>query len=958
MLVCAGLAVAEPIRVGDDALQITLSDDQGVWREAAFASGGVAIPDLSGELWLLTIDGQAHRPGLARIAASQPAGGLALEGADEGFDWRLAYVVSGAGRVTKTLSVTARRPVLIERITLWDAASPLQPVVPRTSLQDIAAIYRTPAHGLFASLDYPYSRITVAQGRTRVSYPPHIQLAEGEAYACHSLTIGAVRRRPPTAYGFDRGEIDALDRYVQERFTPRFDRPMIVSCSINNRYTQPRGDVIFATMKDHPTLRDNTELLERELALMPKLGVEYYQVFPGVFDWGPNDPSAAQVDRLMGVARGHGVRMGDYSGATSVFCAHYNEYRNRLDKPQWLIRNAEGQVAGGYCFGNPAFVDYYVGTVVPNCKRFGFEIHCLDFLGLKTCHAADHGHPPGEDGLYHQVRGLLELLAGLDSVSPQMMSWSNSGNWAELLPKIAWHNPNLYLTDPFISTPWQGLNMTRLLDDARREQMVSLHNTRFIPYRFLTNCQYFFSQNSIVPDLRHYQFGALSTLAVTPNLCLGEVRPWLDRLAQPDREQAIEFYRTWTAFVRRHFDLWTTTYELGEPPGPGAVEVYAHAQGSRGFVFIVNPQYWSRQVEVPLDARAGLTARGPVEIEELYPTRRLRLWEQGPFPKLGDTLHIEAPAQQVVVLEIRPAAAQTGEARVFGLPGTIEPTPSGLLWKTSGPQGTSARALVIPAEPGSLASAEVSKDEPRIPKRLWSPIPLSFWPAEGGGLLVDLTFRGQPAPNELREWRVLAGTPSQGLTAKWHTGLPSGKLLRFPLFAGHPDQQVSMPMSEAQAQRLKLGPLASFCGGYVENAFSEEQETLVELATRQAPAPAQTQPASALRGGPSGPMPAEALDPQTSWWLETSFALPFMYTMGAEPAFDEHTVLVLPTIRQGQIASLQAWVNGSPLEVRLYRYPRNRGLGCYWADLVGTAAAGGDNRLVVHLQAAHGAGVP
>ncbi len=105
-------------------------------------------------------------------------------------------------------------------------------------------------------------------------------------------------------------------------------------------------------------------------------------------------------------------------------------------------------------------------------------------------------------------------------------------------------------------------------------------------------------------------------------------------------------------------------------------------------------------------------------------------------------------------------------------------------------------------------------------------------------------------------------------------------------------------------------------------------------------------------------MPAEALDPQTSWWLETSFALPFMYTMGAEPAFDEHTVLVLPTIRQGQIASLQAWVNGSPLEVRLYRYPRNRGLGCYWADLVGTAAAGGDNRLVVHLRAAHGAGVP
>ena len=124
----------------------------------------------------------------------------------------------------------------------------------------------------------------------------------------------------------------------------------------------------------------------------------------------------------------------------------------------------------------------------------------------------------------------------MDGVSPEMMSWSNSGNWDEFLPKIAWTNHNLYLTDPFIASPWQGLNMTRLLDDARREQMVSLHYSRFIPYRYLTNCQYFFCQNSIVPDIRNYQYGALSTIAVTPNLCLGEIRPWLDKL--PADQQA------------------------------------------------------------------------------------------------------------------------------------------------------------------------------------------------------------------------------------------------------------------------------------------------------------------------------------------------------------------------------------------------------------------------------------
>ena len=95
--------------------------------------------------------------------------------------------------------------------------------------------------------------------------------------------------------------------------------------------------------------------------------------------------------------------------------------------------------------------------------------------------------------------------------------------------------------------------MTRLLDDSRREQMVTLHYSHFIPYRFFTNCQYFFSQNSVVPDLRNYQYGALSTLAVTPNICLGEIRPWLDDLSERDEKKVIAFYDKWTKFLKNNF---------------------------------------------------------------------------------------------------------------------------------------------------------------------------------------------------------------------------------------------------------------------------------------------------------------------------------------------------------------------------------------------------------------------
>jgi hypothetical protein len=292
-------------------------------------------------------------------------------------------------------------------------------------------------------------------------------------------------------------------------------------------------------------------------------------------------------------------------------------------------------------------------------------------------------------------------LDAIGDVSPQMMSWSNSGNWAELLPKIAWHNPNLYLTDPFIMTPWQGLNMTRLLDDARREQMVSLHCSRFIPYRFLTNFQYFFSQNSIVPDIRNYQYGALSTLAVTPNLGLGEIRPWLDRLPEDRRREVIDFYKHWTDFVGKHFELWKHTWHAGDNPGTGGVEIYSHTHSrlslressgdvDRGFIFVVNPNYWDATVEVPLDERLGFTADGPCELTELYPLRRRRLTARGPTARLGTTLPFTVPAQQVVVLEVSPAAP-VEQPTLIGLPGTVEKTHSGYIVKTAGTDGTFCR---------------------------------------------------------------------------------------------------------------------------------------------------------------------------------------------------------------------------------------------------------------------------
>ena len=939
------------ITVGDSKLQVVLTYGNDL-AETTYKVDGNEITGLTGISWSAEIDGAELSSQQGHIKAKnddrkKPAQRAVFEGENDKFSWQLIYEVLGSGRITKTLTVTAKKDMLLERVCLWNVQSCSPPVKAGTNLQDIAALYRQNDIGLFASLDFPYSKITTNDGLTKVTYPPFEQLKAGQSYTSHSLTFGATTLLGRQRSGFDEGEIDAMDSYVQERFKPRFDRPMFLSVCINNRYTMPDDKMIFYTMKDHPTLSFNLDILRRELSLMPELGMEYYQVWTGPFDSVPNDPNPEAVKEIVKFAKSKGVRIGDYSGTTAIFCGHYNEYGKSLASyPEY------GLTYKDVCFGNPKFVDFYIKEVTGNIKKYDFQIHCLDFLSINPCENKEHGHPVGQDSIYAQVKGLMRMLEAVNATSPYMMTWSNSGNWSEFLPKLAWFNHNLYLTDPYIATPWQGLNMTRLLDDSRREQMVSLHNTRFIPYRFLTNLQYFLTMNSIVPDIRNYQFGVLSTIAVTPNLALGEIRPWLDKLTAKDQKEVTSFYKKWTDILIDNYDLWKKTYQIDENPGMGSVERYGHAKGSHGFIFIVNPQYWGRTVQIPLDSRFGFSGDAECEIVELYPTERLRLTTQGPFAKLGTNIAVHVPAQQVIVLEVRPKPVEIEKPRMYGLPGTIEKTKEGYLIKTSGQQGQSERcAVLLPKGSSPISSVEVRADVPKQPKRGWAPTPVKLLEQNEQGVLMEVTFRRTAAPAELRNWEVKAANLADGIAADRVKGFSDGQTLLFPLFANVRGRDGTLPMWDWIANDLGFGALGNFCGAYVENAFSEVQETWIDLKTGGATELPKGMLVSSEIIPEMRSLPEQAKDPSKGWWLQTSFHLPFMYMLGAEPFFDEHSFLVLPLLRHSQIKDIRAWVNGQPLEVRAWRYPRNRGLACYYADLVGTGAHGGGyNTLVVYYE--------
>lgn len=357
------------VAIGDERLKIVLEWSARGLKELAYVVDGAPIAGLRGvDAFSLEFDSGAVTPSASACELANPGADLKtavrFEGGMHAQTWQLEYGTTGPGRITKLLRIRSEHHARVREAMLWGAESAAAPAVARTSIQEFAAFYRDGGRGLFVSLDFPYSRISTSGALTMAGYGPDDKLGANDWYECHSLTVGATRLIERMPAGFDAGEISAFDAYIQNHHPPRFERPMNVYASIVNRYTQVRGDTVFYTMKDQPTLAFHTELVERDFELMSKLGMEYYQVFPGAFEW-PRDDPRPEIQRLVQLARDRGLRMGDYSATTRVYSPHFNIGDNRLNHPGWLVRNVHLEaVKGTYCFGNPEFERYYSDTVV------------------------------------------------------------------------------------------------------------------------------------------------------------------------------------------------------------------------------------------------------------------------------------------------------------------------------------------------------------------------------------------------------------------------------------------------------------------------------------------------------------------------------------------------------------------------------------------------------------------
>ena len=174
---------------------------------------------------------------------------------------------------------------------------------------------------------------------------------------CHSLTIGAASLS--TSY-----EAKSGDGPLRAGALPAPSSAPVHLREHPKPLHRSSGDCLLH--HGRPTLTMHRDL-PAELPLMPKLGMEYYQVFPECW----TGARMIQVRRWCGGdAMGHesGVRMGDYSGANSLF-AHTTTStamvstspsgdQDEGQRPRLLLWDGD-------------FTDWYIEKVAPNAASTG-----------------------------------------------------------------------------------------------------------------------------------------------------------------------------------------------------------------------------------------------------------------------------------------------------------------------------------------------------------------------------------------------------------------------------------------------------------------------------------------------------------------------------------------------------------------------------------------------------------
>ncbi len=544
-------------------------------------------------------------------------------------------------------------------------------IVKRTHYSDICVFIRKNNISFFLSFDFPYSKITTDKNSINIGCDPLDTIEPNKEYHPHSLTIGASVLTGKIIEGIDKSEIEAFSEYINSRIREKFNgsNSITIATSITNRMTDLRDGRVYYSIKDNPTLYYDKETLKEEIKICSELGIEYYQLFEGYFDFEEDGSSEKALKEVVDYGKKLGVRVGDYMTALELNCWHFNYHKRHVNDKRLLALQSDGS-RYYLCYGNIDTIKMLDETIVKSIVRNKEEMICIDGNCYIPCLDETHGH--NANSPYKHIKHLTDFFAKINSVSPDFLTWTNAGNWLEFMPKLLWYNPNVYLTDPHERGYLSTLNCLKYYGDVRREQMVSLHNKYFIPYTAFSNCEYYAFRHSRVDDESFFEYSFLQGLSVTPNISFGELRTFLERTSSKRINYVKEFIKKWLKFIKDNIDSWKYVYEIGDFPRSGSNEAYAHINKDHGHIVLVNPNHYKNTFKFKLDRSIGLSNTNiNYLLSEIYPNE-YPIYEQNiPYSKYGDEITLKVEPYSVRIIEIKEFVIPESGYILYGISNNI-----------------------------------------------------------------------------------------------------------------------------------------------------------------------------------------------------------------------------------------------------------------------------------------------
>ncbi|MEO6906345.1 MAG: hypothetical protein ABI210_00500, partial [Abditibacteriaceae bacterium] len=516
-------------------------------------------------------------------------------------------------------------------------------------------------------------------------------------------------------------------------------------------------------------------------------------------------------------------------------------------------------------------------------------------------------HPVGD--VYQQVRALVKLCHDLANLSPNFLIWPNAGNWIEFMPKLTWFTPNVYLTDPHLREYSPSLSFHKLLGDTRREQMVSVHDRYFVPWRNYTNCEYYAFPASRLHDHRVFEYSFLQGLAVTPNICPAETRTFLNRVPAVLHPKFIAFMRKWMSFIAENFDVWKHTARIGDAPGSGSVEIYSHILEDHGFICLVNQNSFPTTARFHLDGTSGLSKGEKFEIEDVYPQSCRAAEQPLPFAAWGDEINCEIQPYSVRFLKIKPFVV-SDEIKVGGLPSKITETETGYRLTLRAPQGKGVLLSVALPDGQELESVS-SRQTPTVPMYEFPVKAAQVIEQKQNYAFIQVNFPREEAPRSLTHWSV---------------------------------SDLNKQASDAVEVELPQLSQCNFLGGLVHGAFIEELEVQLDLQIKSVFAPSDDLASRIHPPQSKSEIPSATYPKATHQRFSTELHLPFIEKQiyGVQPDSSDDAILELAFSNPASVKNIRAFYNGDPIEVRRYIYSKRPEKDWYsfYIDLTGQVEMG------------------